>query len=54
VNDYINNFTAYMLHVGITSELQQVNLFVTLLQKNILHDLSKIALEAGSFLNRLG
>jgi hypothetical protein len=29
VNDYIDNFIAYMLHVSITSELHQVNLFVT-------------------------
>jgi hypothetical protein len=32
VNDYIDNFIAYMLHVGITSELHQVNLFITGLQ----------------------
>ena len=29
VNDYINTFIAYTLHVGITSEQHQVSLFVT-------------------------
>ncbi|CAD6204405.1 unnamed protein product [Miscanthus lutarioriparius] len=32
MNDYIDNFTAYVLHVGITSELHQVRLFITGLQ----------------------
>ena len=32
VNDYIDNFITYALHVGITSEPHQVNLFVTGLQ----------------------
>ena len=32
VDDYIDSSTTYVLHVGITSELHQVNLFVTGLQ----------------------
>jgi hypothetical protein len=32
VSDYIDNFTTYVLHAGITSELHQVSLFITGLQ----------------------
>ena len=32
VNDYINNFITYALHIGITSEQHQVSLFITGLQ----------------------
>ena len=32
MNDYIDNFTLYVLHVGIASELHQINLFITGLQ----------------------
>lgn len=32
VDDYVNNFTAYVLHVGIASKLHQVHLFTTDLQ----------------------
>jgi hypothetical protein len=32
MNDYINNFAVYVLHVGITIELLQINLFITSLQ----------------------
>jgi hypothetical protein len=35
MNDYINNFIAYALHVGITSEFHQVSLFVTGLQDEL-------------------
>ena len=32
MNNYIDNFTMYVLHVGIASELHQINLFITGLQ----------------------
>lgn len=32
MNDYIDSFTTYVLHVGIIGELHQVNLFITVLQ----------------------
>jgi hypothetical protein len=35
VNDYIDNFTAYVLHVSITSELHQVHPFIDGLQDTL-------------------
>jgi hypothetical protein len=32
MNDYIDNFTMYVLHVGIASELHQIKFFITGLQ----------------------
>jgi hypothetical protein len=32
VNDYIDNFAKYVLHVGITSKLHQINLLIAGLQ----------------------
>jgi hypothetical protein len=32
VNDYIDNFTAYVLHISTTSKLHQITLFITGLQ----------------------